>query len=118
MVSAYELRKAGFECTLLEARERPGGRNWTIRNGSAIEFLMKYHLIHTHWRFSLPAAYLSALPIEQRVQWLFWENSFTCHERTIHGMAGLIAELETFVERVRPYPRWRLQADRRLRKKE
>ena len=38
MVSAYELRKAGFECTLLEARERPGGRNWTIRNGSAIEF--------------------------------------------------------------------------------
>ena len=34
MVAAYELRKAGFECTLLEARERPGGRNWTIRNGS------------------------------------------------------------------------------------
>src|SRR5882724_9990104 len=38
LVAAYELRKAGFECTLLEARERPGGRNWTIRNGSAIEF--------------------------------------------------------------------------------
>jgi monoamine oxidase len=38
MVSAYELRKAGFECTLLEARERPGGRNWTIRAGSAVEF--------------------------------------------------------------------------------
>ena len=38
MVAAYELRKAGFECTLLEARERPGGRNWTIRNGSRIEF--------------------------------------------------------------------------------
>ena len=26
MVAAYELRKAGFQCTLLEARERPGGR--------------------------------------------------------------------------------------------
>jgi len=38
MVAAYELRKAGFECTLLEARERPGGRNWTIRNGSTVEF--------------------------------------------------------------------------------
>src|SRR5262245_55346828 len=38
MVAAYELRKAGFQCTLLEARERPGGRNWTIRNGSKIEF--------------------------------------------------------------------------------
>src|SRR5215470_16951233 len=38
MVAAYELRKAGFECTILEARERPGGRNWTIRNGSTVEF--------------------------------------------------------------------------------
>src|SRR3954447_1913325 len=38
MVTAYELRKAGFDCALLEARERPGGRNWTIRNGSEIEF--------------------------------------------------------------------------------
>src|SRR5262245_16697581 len=38
MAAAYELRKAGFECTVLEARERPGGRNWTIRKGSSIEF--------------------------------------------------------------------------------
>ena len=34
LVSAYELRKAGFECTVLEARERPGGRSWTVRNGT------------------------------------------------------------------------------------
>jgi len=39
LASAYELGKAGFECTLLEARDRPGGRNWTIRNGSTIEFV-------------------------------------------------------------------------------
>ena len=38
LVSAYELRKAGFECTVLEARERPGGRSWTVRNGSKVEF--------------------------------------------------------------------------------
>jgi monoamine oxidase len=38
MASAYELGKAGFECTVLEARERPGGRNWTVRNGTAVEF--------------------------------------------------------------------------------
>ena len=38
LVSAYELRKAGFECTILEARNRPGGRNWTVRNGSKVEF--------------------------------------------------------------------------------
>src|SRR5882762_7099292 len=38
LVAAYELRKAGFECTILEARNRPGGRSWTIRNGSKVEF--------------------------------------------------------------------------------
>jgi monoamine oxidase len=38
LVSAYELRKAGFDCTILEARNRPGGRNWTIRSGDNVEF--------------------------------------------------------------------------------
>src|SRR5206468_11823113 len=38
LVAAYELGKAGFQCKLLEARERPGGRNWTVRNGTVIEF--------------------------------------------------------------------------------
>jgi monoamine oxidase len=38
LVSAYELHKAGFECVVLEARERPGGRSWTVRNGSKVEF--------------------------------------------------------------------------------
>ena len=38
LVAAYELRKAGFECTILESRKRPGGRNWTIRNGSQVQF--------------------------------------------------------------------------------
>ena len=28
LVSAYEMGKAGFQCTLLEARDRPGGRNF------------------------------------------------------------------------------------------
>ena len=38
LVAAYEMRKAGYSCTVLEARQRPGGRNWTVRNGSKIEF--------------------------------------------------------------------------------
>src|SRR5579862_9351947 len=36
LVSALELRKAGFDCTVLEARDRPGGRNWTLRRGSKL----------------------------------------------------------------------------------
>lgn len=38
LVSAWELGKAGYQCTVLEARERPGGRNYTIRGGSEVLF--------------------------------------------------------------------------------
>ena len=38
LVAAYELGKAGWSCTILEARQRPGGRNWSIRNGTQIDF--------------------------------------------------------------------------------
>jgi monoamine oxidase len=38
LVSAYELRKGGFDCTILEARSRPGGRSWSVRDGSKVEF--------------------------------------------------------------------------------
>src|SRR4249919_3550608 len=36
LVSAYELQKAGYRVTVLEARDRIGGRVWTIRNGDRI----------------------------------------------------------------------------------
>ena len=35
--SAYELGKLGYNCTLLEVRDRPGGRNWSVRRGTKIE---------------------------------------------------------------------------------
>ncbi|NVZ29788.1 FAD-dependent oxidoreductase [Pseudomonas gingeri] len=38
LVSAFELKKAGFKVTLLEARERVGGRNWTVRHGDRVEY--------------------------------------------------------------------------------
>lgn len=37
--AAYELRKAGYDCTVLEARSRVGGRNWTIRRGAVLEMI-------------------------------------------------------------------------------
>jgi monoamine oxidase len=33
LCTAYELEKAGYEVEVLEARERPGGRSWTVRRG-------------------------------------------------------------------------------------
>jgi monoamine oxidase len=35
MTAAYELNKLGYQCTVLEARERTGGRCWSIRNNSS-----------------------------------------------------------------------------------
>ncbi|MCM3789716.1 FAD-dependent oxidoreductase [Domibacillus indicus] len=34
MTATYELGKAGYDCHILEARGRTGGRNWTVRNGT------------------------------------------------------------------------------------
>ena len=39
LVAAYELGKAGWSCTILEARQRPGGRNWSVRNGTEVDFI-------------------------------------------------------------------------------
>jgi monoamine oxidase len=36
MVLAYELRKSGYAPQVLEARARPGGRNWSLRSGDTI----------------------------------------------------------------------------------
>ncbi|MFF7329317.1 flavin monoamine oxidase family protein [Streptomyces sp. NPDC090306] len=33
LTTAYELGKAGYDCTILEARDRTGGRNFTVRGG-------------------------------------------------------------------------------------
>ncbi len=37
LVAAYELSKAGYDCTILEATERAGGRNLTVRGGDLLE---------------------------------------------------------------------------------
>ncbi|GAA2354956.1 hypothetical protein GCM10009854_36280 [Saccharopolyspora halophila] len=34
LTAAYELGKAGYRCTVLEAADRVGGRNWTVRGGT------------------------------------------------------------------------------------
>ncbi len=36
MAAAYELSKAGYTCTILEATERAGGRNFTARGGDVV----------------------------------------------------------------------------------
>ncbi|RAY12096.1 amino acid oxidase [Actinomadura craniellae] len=37
LAAAYELGKAGYDCTILEAQDRVGGRNRTLRGGDRLE---------------------------------------------------------------------------------
>ena len=84
---------------------------WLIDiDGAGVTFLMKYHLIHAHWRYSLPASHLRAMSEARAVQWLFWTDRFDVRERTMHGLEAQGAELAGYVERVRPYPAWRHRA--------
>ncbi|MDP3385458.1 MAG: FAD-dependent oxidoreductase [Phenylobacterium sp.] len=39
LVCAYELERAGFDVTVLEGRDRLGGRNWTLRGGDKVEMV-------------------------------------------------------------------------------
>lgn len=39
LVAAYELGRVGYACQVLEARQRPGGRIWTIRGGDPLDEL-------------------------------------------------------------------------------
>ncbi|WP_240414445.1 flavin monoamine oxidase family protein [Paenibacillus periandrae] len=36
MTAAYELEEAGYDCTILEARSRSGGRIWSVRKGTTV----------------------------------------------------------------------------------
>ena len=39
LVAAYELQPLGYNVTVLEARTRPGGRNYTVRGGDTVKLL-------------------------------------------------------------------------------
>ena len=58
LVSAYELQRAGYRVTVLEARDRIGGRAWTVRGGDTIRQIGRED---QHVSFS-PGLYLNAGP--------------------------------------------------------
>ena len=46
MVLAYELRNAGYAPLVLEARGRPGGRNWSLRGGDVVRETDSTQTVH------------------------------------------------------------------------
>jgi hypothetical protein len=85
---------------------------WLIDfEGSHIRFTPKSHLIHTHWRYSLPASHLRRMPEDRKVSWLFWDDVVTCEEIVDHS-DDRHRELERYVASIRPYSPVRLQGAR------
>jgi monoamine oxidase len=58
LVSAYELQRAGYRVTVIEARNRIGGRSWTLRGGDRIAQMGRPDQVAT---FD-PGLYLNAGP--------------------------------------------------------
>lgn len=65
LTAAYELGKAGYDCTVLEPRDRPGGRNFTVRGGDSLTDLDG----HTQRSPFSPGQYLNAGPA-RLAQWM------------------------------------------------
>jgi hypothetical protein len=109
-----EVPSRAFESTLGMERPHMAGlshHRWLIDiDGSEIRFLQKYHMIHSHWRFTVPKAYLQTRAPEAAVQWLWWNDTFRFRELTIHGVVEQERELEQFAAALYPRSRLRLRA--------
>jgi hypothetical protein len=86
---------------------------WLVEiDGNTVRFLPKYHRIH-NWRYSLPASLRRRMSEDDGSSWMFWHESFQYMEVTLHGDDHLL-ELQSYVDRVQPYPALLLAAHRQL----
>src|SRR6202023_3181053 len=60
LVMAYRMERAGFAVTVVEARRRTGGRNWTLRHGDKAEMIGETDQTAGFWggRFSTPGRHV------------------------------------------------------------
>ncbi len=92
---------------------------WLVeRDGDKLVFMMKYHAIHSHWRFSLPGSFLRSLDEASKVTFLFWDGTFVSEERILFSSGAEREELERFVRSTSPYPEWQLALSAHARRTE
>ncbi|MGB7441359.1 MAG: methionine biosynthesis protein MetW [Coleofasciculaceae cyanobacterium] len=69
-----------------------------------VQFTMKYHMIHDDIQLSFPSSFARKIPPEERISYLFWEDSFTFEETQIHGVNNIYESLRNFVRAKYQYP--------------
>jgi len=97
-----------------EARNYAGyfHHRWLIQiQKNKLTFIFKPHFIHGRWKYHFPASYGRRLTEKERVQWLFWENSFNYEERPRIECSALMCQIEDFVRVKRAYPPWRYKIE-------
>ncbi len=83
LMSAYELERAGYQCTILEAGHRIGGRNLTLRSGDLIDEMGNQQRCEFD---DNPQLYMNAGPARIPVH----------HHYLVHYCRTLGVQLETF----------------------
>lgn len=100
--------------------ERPGyagycHHRWLVEvEDNTVTFRMKSHLLHGKWEYHFPRAWCNKLAPEEKVAWLFWDDSFECREAIHLSRRGISDELAQFARRRRAYPEWRYRVSRSL----
>jgi hypothetical protein len=74
---------------------------------TGLVFLMKYHFVHSDYRYSFPPAFGRRLSEEEKILCFWWDRPFSVTERFIHGLGDQMSEVEGFVRKRYQYPRWR-----------
>lgn len=97
-----EVPSAESEIAFGVENKRYAGRyhhRWVIdiQDGEII-FTHKHHHIHSSWQYHLPRRFYHGLPPEKRVQYLFWEGSFSFRENI---MLSSEAARKFYFDRVR-----------------
>jgi methyltransferase family protein len=75
-----------------------GHHHWLVDiSGNNIDFFFKHHIVHGKPHARFPAGYLDGVPAEDRVQTLWWQDSFTATEKSFSRPEDTDAYLESFV---------------------
>lgn len=77
-----------------------GHHHWLVdidATESVVWFTFKHHILHGKPAASFPAGFVDRLTPAERVQWLWWEESFVAHERRFDEPQQLDDYLKSFV---------------------
>lgn len=73
---------------------------WFVEaSAEELTFLMKFHFVHSDFRFSIPPEHLQKLGEEAKVLCFWWKDEFRVDERFVHGLDVQMREIEEYVKR-------------------